>query len=264
VDFGSSPDKVFGALDRHPFVAGEFVWTGFDYLGEPTPYYSSRSSYSGIIDLAGFKKDRFYQYQARWRPALPTAHILPHWTWPERVGQVTPVHVFTSGDEAELFVNGQSQGRRKKAPFEYRLRWDDVKYAPGEVRVVAYRDGAQWATATTRTAGMAAKLELVADRTQIRPHGNDLSFLTVRITDENGVTVPRANHRIKFMVTGPADIVATDNGDPTNLDSFQAPERDAFNGLCLVIVRSRAAGKITVRAEADGLAAATATVQAQR
>ena len=134
VDFGASADKVFAALDRHPFVAGEFVWTGWDYLGEPTPYYSSRSSYSGIIDLAGFRKDRFYLYQSRWRPDLPRAHILPHWTWPERVGEVTPVHVFTSGDEGELFINGKSQGRRKKRPYEYRLRWDDVIYAPGEVK----------------------------------------------------------------------------------------------------------------------------------
>jgi beta-galactosidase len=121
-DFGSSADRAFAALDEHPYVAGEFVWSGFDYLGEPTPYYSARSSYSGIIDLAGFKKDRFYLYQARWRPDLPMVHILPHWTWPERVGQVTPVHVFTSGDEAELFINGKSQGRQKKAPYAYRLR----------------------------------------------------------------------------------------------------------------------------------------------
>ena len=127
-------DKVFASLDRHPFVAGEFVWTGFDYLGEPTPYYTARSSYSGIVDLAGFPKDRFYLYQSRWRPDLPMAHILPHWTWPERVGQVTPVHVFTSGDEGELFVNGKSQGRRRKGPYEYRLRWDDVKYQPGELQ----------------------------------------------------------------------------------------------------------------------------------
>ena len=112
--FGASPDKVFATQDRHPYVAGEFVWSGWDYLGEPTPYYSARSSYSGIIDLAGFKKDRFYLYQSRWRPELPIVHILPHWNWPNRVGEVTPVHVFTSGDEAELFLNGQSLGRKKK------------------------------------------------------------------------------------------------------------------------------------------------------
>jgi beta-galactosidase len=266
VDFGSSPDKVFAALDRHPFVAGEFIWTGWDYLGEPTPYYSARSSYSGIIDLAGFRKDRFYQYQSRWRPSLPTAHILPHWTWPERIGQVTPVHVFTSGDEAELFVNGHSQGRRKKAPFENRLRWDEVRYEPGTLKVVAYRGGAPWATATTRTAGAAARLELVADRARLRADGRDLAFVTARVTDGVGVIVPRASDRIRFTVDGPADIVATDNGDPTNLDAFKAPERNAFNGLCLVIVRSKSAqaGRVVVRAEAQGLAPATLTLQVRR
>ena len=113
--FGASPDKVFASQDKHPYVAGEFVWSGWDYLGEPTPYYSARSSYCGIIDLAGFKKDRFYLYQSRWRPDLPMAHILPHWTWPDRIGKITPVHVFTSGDEAELFLNNRSLGRKKKS-----------------------------------------------------------------------------------------------------------------------------------------------------
>src|SRR5208283_5395077 len=156
--FGSSADKVFASQEKHPYVGGEFVWTGWDYLGEPTPFDSSRSSYSGIIDLAGFKKDRFYLYQAHWRPDFPMAHILPHWTWPERVGQVTPVHVFTSGDEAELFLNGKSLGRKKKGAYEYRLRWDDVVYEPGTLRVVAYNNGKKWATDEVRTAGAPAIL----------------------------------------------------------------------------------------------------------
>ena len=139
--FGASADKVFASQEKNPYVAGEFVWTGWDYLGEPTPFDTSRSSYSGIIDLAGFKKDRFYLYQAHWRPDYPMAHLLPHWTWPERVGQVTPVHVFTSGDEAELFLNGRSLGRRKKGPYEYRLRWDSVIYQPGTLKVVTYKQG---------------------------------------------------------------------------------------------------------------------------
>ena len=142
--WATSPDKEFAAQERYPFVGGEFVWTGWDYLGEPTPFDSSRSSYFGIIDLAGFKKDRFYIYQARWRPDLPMAHILPHWNWPERVGLSTPVHVYTSGDEAELFLNGKSLGRKKK--LQYRIRWDDVMYEPGELRVVAYKNGKEWAT----------------------------------------------------------------------------------------------------------------------
>ena len=157
--FGSSPDRVFASQESHPYVGGEFVWTGWDYLGEPTPFDSSRSSYSGIIDLAGFKKDRFYLYQAHWRPDFPMAHILPHWTWPERVGQVTPVHVFTSGDEAELFLNGKSLGRKKKGAYEYRLRWDDVVYQPGTLKVVAYKNGKIWATDEVKTAGAPANTE---------------------------------------------------------------------------------------------------------
>jgi beta-galactosidase len=266
VDFGSTADKVFGSLDRHPFVAGEFVWTGWDYLGEPTPYYTARSSYSGIIDLAGFKKDRFYLYQARWRPDLPMAHVLPHWTWPERVGEVTPVHVFTSGDEAELFVNGKSQGRRNKGNYEYRLRWDEVKYEPGEISVVAYKAGKRWATARVKTADAPAKLELKPDRPQIRANGMDLAFVTLRITDQHGITAPRANDRIKFSIEGPGEIVATDNGDPTSFESFQSPEREAFNGYCLVVVRAEAGrpGKITVRATSGELQEATAIVTSAR
>ena len=266
VDFGSSADKVFAALDRHPYVAGEFVWTGFDYLGEPTPYYGARSSYTGIIDLAGFRKDRFYLYQSRWRPDLKMAHILPHWTWPERVGQVTPVHVFTSGDEAELFVNGKSQGRQKKAPFTYRLRWDAVQYEPGEVRVVSYKDGKEWARASVKTAGDAAALQASADRTTIAGDGRDLSFVTVRIVDKAGIDAPRTSQRVRFTVDGPGELVATDNGDPTSFEPFPSPERAAFNGLVLGIVRAKpgASGPITVRAVADGLAPASVTLQARQ
>ncbi|WP_233264204.1 beta-galactosidase GalB [Lysobacter panacisoli] len=255
VDFGSSADKVFASLDRHPYVAGEFVWTGFDYLGEPTPYYDSRSSYSGIVDLAGFPKDRYYLYQARWRPDLPMAHLLPHWTWPGREGQVTPVHVFTSGDEAELFVNGVSQGRRKKAPFEYRLRWDDVVYQPGELRVQAYRNGKPWAGASTRTAGAAAKLEMSADRRAIAGDGKDLSFVSVRVLDTAGRVAPTAANRIAFTVDGPAEIVATDNGDPTDMEAFPSHERRAFSGAALVILRAipGRSGKVTLHATASGL-----------
>lgn len=252
-DFGSSADKAWGAQDQNPYVAGEFVWSGWDYLGEPTPYSSSRSSYFGIIDLAGFKKDRFYLYQSRWRPELPLVHILPHWTWPERAGEVTPVHVFTSGDEAELFLNGKSQGRRKKAPYEYRIRWDYVTYEPGELKVVAYKNGKEWATGSMKTAGAPAALELTPDRSEIRADGQDLSFLTLRIADKDGLTAPRANNRIKFSVEGPGEIVATDNGDPTSFESFQSPERASFNGLCLVIIRAKPGlpGQITVRAESE-------------
>ena len=261
--FGSSPDRVFASQEQHPYVGGEFVWTGWDYLGEPTPFDSSRSSYSGIIDLAGFKKDRFYIYQAHWRPDLPMAHILPHWTWPERVGQVTPVHVFTSGDEGELFLNGKSLGRKKKGPYEYRLRWDDVVYQPGTLKVITYKNGKKWATDVMKTAGNPAKLKLVPDRNEIHADGCDLSFVTVTVTDKTGLTAPRADNRIHFDIEGPGEIVATDNGDPTSFESFQSHDRKAFNGLCLVIVRGKPGqpGKIELTAKADGLKVGTASLK---
>lgn len=261
--FGSSADRVFASQEKHPYVGGEFVWTGWDYLGEPTPFDSSRSAYSGIIDLAGFKKDRFYIYQAHWRPDFPMAHILPHWTWPERVGQVTPVHVFTSGDEGELFLNGKSLGRKKKDAYEYRLRWDDVVYQPGTLKVVAYKNGKKWATDEMKTAGEPARLKLEPDRNEIGADGRDLSFVTVTVTDKTGLAVSRANNQIHFDIEGPGEIVATDNGDPTSFESFQSHDRKAFNGLCLVIVRGNPGqpGKIKLTAEADGLKIGTASIE---
>jgi beta-galactosidase len=279
------PDVEFKGLDEFPFTAGEFVWTGFDYLGEPTPYggdsttllnftdpsdqaltakelkelgkikVPSRSSYFGIVDLAGFKKDRFYIYQARWRPDLPMAHILPHWNWPERIGQVTPVHVYTSGDEAELFLNGRSLGRKKREQSQYRLRWEEVKYEPGELRVVAYKNGRQWAQDEMKTTGPAAKIMLMADRETIKADGRDLSFVTVSIADKDGLLVPRSKNPIRFEISGPGEIVAIDNGDATSHESFQAKERSTYNGLCLVIVRTRAGqpGQIKLQAQSDNL-----------
>jgi beta-galactosidase len=261
-DFGSSPDRVFASQDRNPYVGGEFVWSGWDYLGEPTPYYSSRSSYFGIIDLAGFKKDRFYIYQAHWRPDHPMAHILPHWTWPDRVGQITPVHVFTSGDEAELFLNGRSLGRKKKGRYEYRLRWDSVTYAPGTLEVIAYRNGKRWATDRVTTAGAPARLEATVDRAAIRADGRDLTFVTVRVSDARRVTAPRADNAIRFTIEGPGEIVATDNGDPTDMESFPSHDRRAFSGLALAIVRAKPgeAGRIVLTATSTGLVSARATI----
>jgi beta-galactosidase len=286
------PDVEFRGLDEFPFTAGEFVWTGFDYLGEPTPYggdsttllnftdpaeqarmarelkelakirVPSRSSYFGIVDLAGFKKDRFYIYQARWRPELPMAHILPHWNWPERVGQVTPVHVYTSGDEAELFLNGRSLGRKQRGQYEYRLRWDDVKYEPGELKVIAYKNGKRWADDVMKTTGPAAKLLMQADRARVRADGHDLSFVTVTVADTNGLLVPRSHNLVHFSIDGPGEIVAVDNGDATSFESFQAKERKAYNGLCLVIIRTKAGrgGAIRLKAQADGLAGSQVVV----
>ena len=261
--FGSSADKVFASQDKHPYVAGEFVWSGWDYIGEPTPYYLSRSSYFGIIDLAGFKKDRYYLYQSRWRPELPIAHILPHWNWPERVGKITPVHVFTSGDEAELFLNGESLGKKKKGEYEYRLRWDTVEYQPGELKVVAYKKGQPWAENSIKTTGEPAKLVATADRNVIDADGKDLSFITVQVTDANGLVVPDANNTISFSIEGPGEIVATDNGDPTNMISFPSKEREAFNGLALSIIRSKnqKAGAIKVTVTSNGLESSVVELQ---
>ena len=225
----------------------------------------SRSSYFGILDLAGFPKDRYYLYQARWRAALPMAHILPDWTWPDRGGQVTPVHVFTSGDEAELFLNGASLGRKKKGPREYRLRWDDVKYTPGVLKVVAYKDGREWATDTVKTAAAPAGITLRAEAPAVRADGKDLAFVEATITDQDGTPVPRTANLLKFTVTGPAEILATDNGDATSHAAFRSPACKAFNGKCLVILRTKAdsTGPITVHAESDGLRTADATVQSR-
>lgn len=292
--WATPPDWEFHGQDEFPYVAGEFVWTGFDYLGEPTPYNSdasnllnftdpaekarmakeleeigkirvpSRSSYFGIIDLAGFKKDRFYLYQARWRPDLPMAHILPHWNWPDRVGQITPVHVYTSGDEAELFLNGKSLGKKKKGQYEYRLHWDDVSYQPGELKVVAYKNGKRWATDTMKTTGPATKLLLSADHSTIKSDGHDLSYVTVKIADKSGLPVPRSKNRIAFSITGPGEIIATDNGNAIDLESFQSKERNAFNGLALAIVRSTGeAGSIVLKAESPALQSATVKIRAR-
>ncbi len=288
------PDMEFTGQDKNPNVSGEFVWTGFDYLGEPTPYDNdtatllnftdpaeqaaaaatikaggkikspSRSSYFGIVDLCGFPKDRFYIYQARWRPDLPMAHILPHWNWPDRVGQITPVHIYTSGDEAELFLNGKSLGRKKRGAFEYRLRWDDVVYQPGELRVVAYKNGKKWAEDTVKTTDAVSMISMGADHSGIKADGSDLSFITVKVTDKNGLMVPRSNNRIKFEISGPGEIIAVDNGDATDHDSFQATNRRAYNGMALVIVRSikGKSGKISLKASSDGLEGSVILVSA--
>ena len=294
--WATTPDTEFQAQTQNPNVAGEYVWTGFDYLGEPTPYNSdttnllnfsnpadqermrreldelrkirvpSRSSYFGILDLAGFPKDRFYLYQAHWRPELPMAHILPHWNWPDRVGKTTPVFVYTSGDSAELFLNGKSLGTRQKQPGEFRLCWNDVTYQPGTLKAVASKAGRKWAADEVKTTGPAAKLTLKADQSSARSNGNDLIYLTTTVADSNGLTVPRSHPRIHFEIQGPATIAATDNGNPIDLAPFQSPDHDAFNGLALAIIRPIPGqqGKVTVTATAEGLKPAAIDLQTTR
>ncbi len=264
-NFGSSADKVFKSQDQHPFVLGEFVWSGFDYLGEPTPYYLNRSSYFGIIDLAGFPKDRYYLYQSRWRPDHPSIHILPHWDWPERVGQVTPVHIFTSGDEVELFLNGRSLGRKSKREYEYRLRWDDVIYTPGELKAIAYKSGQKWAETTVKTTGSPAQLSVSADRDEILADAKDLSFVTVKLLDKEANFIRNANNQLRFSIEGPGEIVATDNGDPTDMTEFPSHVRKAFSGMALCIVRAKKGetGPIKLTVSSDDIESNTVTIQAK-
>ena len=192
------------------------------------------------------------------------AHILPHWTWPGREGAVTPVHVYTSGDTAELFVNGRSQGVRRKGPFEYRLRWDSVRYEPGEVRVVTWRNGTPWAESRVETAGEAAFVELVSDRPTMRADGEDLLFVTAKITDREGRFVPQAAVLLDFSVEGSARIVASDNGDPTSHASFRSSSVRTFNGLALVILRSTGeSGEVRLKVRGDDVAPANLRLLAE-
>ena len=285
IGWGCAPEVQFKMNEEYPFMSGEFVWTGFDYLGEPTPYNKdltnllnfsdpnelekarkeleelgkiktpSRSSYFGIVDLCGFPKDRYYNYKSYWRPDVPTVHILPHWNWEERIGEITPVHIYTSGDAVELFLNGKSLGRREKAHSYDRLTWDDVRYEPGSLKAVAYKNGQKWAEELVETTGKPAALQVTAEKTELKNDGTDLSFIRVAVVDSQGRVVPRSKNHLKFSVTGPAEIIATDNGDATSLLPFQLSERDAYNGLALVILRSQymKQGKVVLTVESKGL-----------
>lgn len=285
VGWGCSPEAQFKMNEEYPFMSGEFVWTGFDYLGEPTPYNKdltnllnfsdsielekakaelaqlgkiktpARSSYFGIVDLCGFPKDRYYCYKSYWRPEVPTLHILPHWNWEERLGEITPVHVYTSGDAVELFLNGKPLGRREKKNAYDRLIWDDVRYEPGTLKAVAYKNGQLWAEETVETTGKPAAIEISPETTAINNSGADLAFVRVAVVDKQGRVVPRSKNHLKFSVSGPVEIVATDNGDATSLLPFNLPERDAYNGLALVILRGKhgETGKAVLKVESKGM-----------
>lgn len=296
--WGGLPDQEFAALDKYPAICGEFVWTGFDYLGEPTPFNSdlsvllnhaslnkeqkeqekeelekiaqsrptSRSSYFGIVDIAGFPKDRYYLYQSRWMPQHRMAHILPHWNFPERIGQVTPVFVYTSGDEAELFLNGQSLGRKKKELYQYRLKWEDVVYQPGVLKVIAYKNGEEWAVDEVKTTGSPSQLKLSVENQTIQANGEDLAFVTVAVTDAEGNRIPTANNLITCQLQGAGEIVATDNGDATCLVTFSEPTRPAFNGLFLAILKAKrdAKGSLKLIVESEGLEPASIDILIQK
>ena len=267
--------------DDKPWAMGEFVWTGHDYLGEPTPYYSdwpSHSSLFGIIDLANIPKDRYYLYRSHWAPEKETLHVLPHWTWPGREGEVTPVFVYTNHPSAELFVNGVSQGRVTKDTTitvensatkedeaaltrqkRYRLMWPDVKYEPGTLKVVAY-DAAGKAVAETEvhTAGKAYRLEAVADTLPLRAGGRDLCYIRVRMLDKDGNLVPDAGQLVEFSVKGAGTYKAAANGDATCLDLFHEPKMHLFNGqLTAIVATTDKPGTFTFTAKAKGVKAAS-------
>ena len=281
------PEDDFIQHEDLPYCIGEFVWTGFDYLGEPTPYYTdwpSHSSLFGIIDLAGLPKDRYYLYRSHWNKEAETLHILPHWNWEGREGEVTPIFVYTNHPTAELFINGKSQGKRTKdmsvtvhnsadsvsmmtfkRQQRYRLMWMDTKYEPGTVKVVAYdKDGNAVATQEMHTAGKPHHIELVADRPVIKADGKDLSFVTVRIVDKDGNLCPNAQNLVSFRVKGKGSYRAGANGDPTSLEQFHKPQMHVFNGMMTAVVQSsEESGEIILEAKAKGLSKAVLKIKSE-
>lgn len=250
------PDDDWRCQEDYPWVIGEFVWTGYDYLGEPTPYdeyWPSRSSYFGICDLAGLPKDRYWLYRSQWNKKSHTVHLLPHWTWPGREGEVTPVYCYTDAPEAELFVNGKSQGRIRKNKSSrldrFRLRWNDVRYEAGEIKVIAYgEDGKVIGEQSIATAGEPKNMVLEADRKTIKADRDDLVFVTVSMADAKGTFCPTLSDDLTFEVTGAGTFEAACNGDATSLQSFKTPEMKLFSGKAVVIVRSNGTkGDITLK-----------------
>ncbi len=282
------PEDDFIQHEDLPYCIGEFVWTGFDYLGEPTPYYSdwpSHSSLFGIIDLAGLPKDRYYLYRSHWNKDAETLHILPHWNWEGREGEVTPVFVYTNYPSAELFINGKSQGRRTKdmsvtvhnsadtlsmktfrRQQRYRLMWMDTVYEPGTVKVVAYNaEGEPVAEKEMHTAGKPYRIVLEADRSEIKADGKDLSFVTVKVVDRNGNLCPLADNEISFKVSGKGSYRAGANGNPASLESFQEPKMKTFSGMMTAIVSSSEdPGDIVLEATSKGLKKAVLTIKSSK
>lgn len=256
------PDDDFVLQDDKPWVIGEFVWTGFDYLGEPTPYdqsWPSRSSYFGICDLAGLPKDRYFLYKSRWNTEEETLHILPHWNWEGREGENTPVFVYTSYDSAELFVNGKSMGIQKKhdetPQNRYRLMWMDMKYEPGTIKVIAFdKNGEEAAVKEIHTSGKASKIKLETDRPTLQANGEDIAFITVSVVDEQGNPCPTANNSLSFKVKGEGHFRAVCNGDATSLELFHLPTMKLFSGKLVVLVQSsHKIGDIELTVEGKGL-----------
>ena len=264
------PDDDFVQDDDRPNNMGQFVWTGFDYLGEPTPYdtdaWPSHSSVFGIIDLASLPKDRYYLYRSKWNDKDHTLHVLPHWTWPGREGEVTPVFVYTDSPKAELFINGKSQGVREKNDStnmnRYRLMWMDTRYEPGEIKVVSYDSyGNVTGEKSVRTAGKPDHLVLTASRNELAADGDDLVYITVQVADKEGNLVPGDNRRVSFSTKGAGKFRAAANGDPTSLDLFHLPEMPLFSGAATAIVQAGdKPGTVTLTAKAPGVKSAKITI----
>jgi beta-galactosidase len=255
--FGDLPDVEFKLQEEHRWMAGEFVWSGFDYHGEPDPYedmWPAHSSYFGIVDMCGFKKDRFYLYQSQWTDE-PMIHLLPHWNWSGREGEVTPIYCYTNCASAELFVNGRSFGKKEKKRGEFRLKWNEVVYEPGSIKVVGYSDkGKKLCEKEIRTAEKPYKIELSTDRERIRADGEDLCFVTVRIVDEKGNLCPKADNLVRFKIEGKGEVACVGNGNPISHESYQAKQRKAFGGLCLAVVRAtKQEGDVMLTASSEGL-----------
>jgi len=259
------PERELAAQRDCHFVMGEFIWTGFDYLGEPTPYYGewpARSSYFGVVDLAGLPKNRYYGYRAAWTD-LPTLHIFPHWNWEGKEGEVVPVHVYTNYEEVELFINGISQGKRRHATSgtdvtsqleRFRLMWNDTVYQPGEVVAVAYRDGHEVARKSLRTAGAPHHIELSAYWNTIAANGESLNYITASIVDENGVLCPLADNRLTFSAQGAATVYATDAGDQRETETFLRPDKKALAGMLVCCLRAtEIPGSVSVTCSANNL-----------
>ncbi|WP_245759864.1 beta-galactosidase GalB [Thermoflavifilum thermophilum] len=262
VPWGNLHEDALRAIMDHPFASGMFIWTGWDYLGEPTPYpWPARSSYFGIIDLAGFPKDIYYMYQSVWTQDT-VLHIFPHWNW--KPGDSVDVWAFYNhADEVELFLNGKSLGKRHKEPGQFHVMWR-VAYEPGELKAVSYHNGQLVKTAVVRTAGAPYRIELIPDRSEIHADGRDLSFVTVKVVDQHGTLVPDADQLIHFDVQGAGFIAGTDNGNEIDHTSFPSHDRHAFNGLALVVVQSDGKkGTIQVKATAEGLQPAFINLSAQ-
>ncbi len=257
--WGSTHEETLKVIERYDFLSGMYVWTGFDYLGEPTPYgWPSRSSYFGILDLCGFPKDAYYLYQSQWTDK-PVLHLFPHWNWSD--GETVDVWAYTNCDSASLFLNGRHLGTRRMVDTAMHLMWRET-WSPGELVCQGYKNGKAVLTDTVRTAGEAAKIVLVPEKSLIHSGGRELCFIQVRVEDKDGNLVPHAGNLVKFEMTGPGSLAAVGNGDQTSHESFRAGQRQAFNGLCLAVIRpGDSSGTIQMKATSEGLREAVVKIR---